>query len=137
MMNDDEPPLRLVHRSHFIAHRSHSHPSAAALRVCWRPAFSLGTGHAAGNRIMARVPCPWWLSRRMFPPLHSTHRRALGNPIPRRLPAGRELKNGSNARFSVCSSIPQPLSFTLTTTRDENESYAAWIAISPLLSSVA
>src|SRR5437762_1104835 len=80
------------------------------------------TGHAAGRRTIALVPCPSWLSRRIDPPLLSTHRSALPIPSPLRRTALRLLKNGSNALFSVGSSIPQPLWLTLSTTRDENES---------------
>jgi hypothetical protein len=79
----------------------------------------------AGSRTIVRVPWPGRLSRRIEPPLASTHRNAFAKPIPRRRPALRLLKNGSNARFSVASSIPIPLSATVITTRSEYGSNAA------------
>jgi hypothetical protein len=57
------------------------------------------------SRIIALVPCPWWLSRRIDPPLLSTHRAALARPT--LVPASLEAAGaGSKARFSVVSSIP-------------------------------
>src|SRR5665213_3378673 len=70
----------------------------------------------AGSSRSVRVPWPGRLSRRIDPPLASIQRIALARPMPRRRPAVSALKHGSNARFAVFSSIPQPLSVTVTTT---------------------
>ena len=82
-----------------------------------RPNRTLRLRHLRLNRTR-RLPLRR-LSRTQRP------RRRRLNPMPRLRPAVLLLKNGSKARLSVVSSIPEPLSDTVMATRDEYGSNAA------------
>jgi hypothetical protein len=63
-----------------------------------------------------RVPRPGALSTVTCPPLCATMPYTIDRPRPVPCPAGLVVKNGSNTRACVASSIPTPVSDTVTHT---------------------
>ena len=69
-------------------------------------------GATVGKRIRKVHPWPGWLSTAIWPPASRTISQTVASPIPVPFPTGLVVKNGSNMRRRVASSIPQPVSLT-------------------------
>ena len=84
------------------------------------PASGAGNGSAppgaAGRWIVKTVPASGRLETAMCPPARVTLPYAVARPRPVPSPACFVVKNGSNTRVVVSSSIPRPVSVTRSTT---------------------
>ena len=85
----------------------------------WALTASDGTGagwiscaSAAGSQSSTVVPAPRRLVMRIAPSDCAARPCTIDSPSPVPLPTPLVVKNGSAARFSVCSSIPTPVSDT-------------------------
>jgi hypothetical protein len=72
------------------------------------------TTRSARISVTTHTPAVLWATR--LPPRAVTMACATVSPRPRPWPASREVKKGSNARYSTCGAVPTPLSFTTTLT---------------------